>query len=161
MSFAMSVSCTMHEEDREPIHHSETDSTIYILYNKLNQNVNIQIWNSYFSSTKKEIQICAKGTCVFSEKERHTFPQYTINADSCMVTFEDGTKIMFYPWEQDLWERQPISPINHIDSLFMHNPLRYSNCRITISNTKEGKQRVICEYEITEEDYKFAKQNRK
>lgn len=160
MSFAMSVSCTMHEEDREPIHHSNTDSTTYIFYNRTNKNVCVTMSEHTYSYSTKKINISAADAATLSIMENKIFPGYPLYADSCMFAYNDGIMITFFPRDFD-WGNPPITPKTHNDSLYVNYPFRHSNCKITVSNINEGKQRVTCEYVITEDDYEFAKMNGK
>lgn len=151
--------CSLHEEDTVPFHHNNFDSSAtYIFYNKVPQNVNIKMWYLH-TRDELELRISSRGSKTVRLEEYSIFPGYPYYADSCKITYEDGVSIVFYPGTD--WDKLPISPQTHNDSLYIHYPFRHSQCKVSVSETGDGKQRITCEYEITEEDYEFAKLNGK
>lgn len=159
IGFLFGISCQ--KDDVESIYHRDIDSTVYAINNISSGDIEVNIWNKGFAKSVFSFDVKTKESFTFSEYDISTFPQYLPMADSCEILYNGIVKIVFYPLYDFYWENAPISPLTHNDSVLIHYPFRQSNCKITVKDTELGKQRIYCEYTITEDDYNYAIQNAK
>ncbi len=151
--------CSCEKDDIDATYYRDVDSTTYIIKNYSGKDVIISLWINNTNLIASQI-IKKENTISLNYWESGSIPSYLPNADSCFFQYEDKTVIKFYPVNNVDWEHLPIKPQNHNDSLTTHYPFRHSNCIINIANIN-GKQKVQCSYELTQEDYTYAKTHSK